>query len=791
MIELKLYCPPVKGLSITLPETGFVTFSSSTVLFLNTVCNVALGLDFPYNSTALYNGEDLVMMTDLERSSYRSDVVASGIPDDTQLLSRKVREFFNECFIEKYSDSKIEEALKRFGLDDISLDQECLSIPIDKREFLFLARAMIKNPKILVVNRANIDNDEFTINAYEFYQELAKECLVILTTTDDVIVKDYCDRLIFVNQEGKVGDTVYHEIPLEHKVGLEINPKRISFSKSIKYAVKFIRKYWVNAFLIVLTFALGMSLIGLTASYFFYDETYALTQRQEPNSRITLYKKFKATCLEYDVSADGVVYGHGWKDYELEYKSLITPEEIEELNNNSFNMTFCGYTNRNVLAKFPHNQQNFKGFAEADEEFMKKYNYELLCGHYPTTYNEVALTAKMADEYMLIIGEEYSTIIGKTFKITTNGGEIELTISGIYSPIAKYPNRTDDDFVLFVNKGFSLKYKLYNYDNTTYGTLKSNGYLQGTSIDVGKEYFRAFSQSYISYNAIDFDKQDYLFFDLDGNPIEGHELSNNECYIPYCCRNYEGGVSGYLNRLGFIVDLEPLPINLKGYYISPVMTYANPIITDETLAFYGFQVTKGCFYELKTDYKINKDAIYSGMLSVSDFSYEQIQFLEQQKDTYRYTLDYSKNTGDLERTSPKMEFMIWGIAILLVSLGLFYIFMLAIAESKEVVLLRRNGFSNRNLRKIFFVQFLLFIPVAIGVSVPFIILQCLMLNVASNMGNNPLRNNPLILHINGQCYLFCLIFALVYFGISALMLIQMAKHKKYLSISLPGVGKRG
>ena len=820
MIKIKL--ERKSNVEINLPDKGLYILSDSTPLEENYIFSSIAGLCDLKEGQVIYNGKDLSELNEDELSNYRNNEIA--LITSHFFLEKNVRKTFlayARLSNDKITDEDITKALELVGLD-LNLDMEVSSLDEKQKALLVLARALIKNPKVILIQKAPV----------AFYdlsnlKKLSSDILIVFTAPVTDSLENSTDGLVKLEP-----------VSIDNEVNnnsFSLKKHKVSFLTLLKYLKYGLRKTLKSGIFSILLFALGLTFIGLASTYFFYDSAYAnysILHTDEPTLRdINKYYEYKQDVYVIDdegkkhdltrsvfIDGEGTVKG---KDYLRRSNAAITKNDLKELNKNSSTPSYFGYRLstigfENESEKVFYNARRNDIFIEANDDFLKKMNFQYITGKYPTSNNELLISSYVAESLLDSMGEstnDYFLLVGKEFNASFDGVNDTFVISGvffdnvlplIYDSLKKTADELQDEYdnyqdanqkkellslitkmrydsfdnYFFVSDDFLSQYEAnyyVSYENYTMKAFYVGGYERYiTSFISGVSgYYN--SSCFVPFEDINCEQEHYSFYDLDGNVINNPILNDNECYIPYVyigsdtSRYFYDIFGGNDTASEYIDDLV-----IVGYFKNPENHKLNPIINSST---FGDTKTYKLFAKAYTSYHTEDEYIYDGALTFSKCNLFQIKDLFSKSTNGKYYvqgnmwLDYA-----VKFDNPTL--LIWGIIIILISLISLNHFMKCNLNVNEYIFFRRSGLSESNFKKIILFNLAIVMALAYLVSLIGIYIGSAILNPIVEY------NKPSATYIHFGIYGYLLNFGILIVTLALFIVLVICKEKNNIKNSI-------
>lgn len=759
--------------NFNLPDKGLCVIGDSNAAFSNLMIDIISGVSGIENGKVVYDGKDLSTLSEAELAYYRNNIVS--VVSYNEIFEKTVKStLLNYAKIQNktITNEDMENVLDSVGLVDVNLDDKVSMLIPSQKELLSLAGALVKDSKVILVRRCITD---ITTDCKEFMGLLRKfssDRLIVLSSTLGYNLEPYCDCIVISSNE------------IENKVDENntFTPKKdkLSFRHVILFAKNIFFKHIFGSIFAFLTITLGLIFIAIHSCYMFYDYKAALQAVANNDNKKTanVYKKFEYRQEKYYIDGDDKVdltdiYYDGTRESKLTHSGTdyLSKEDLIQLNHNNVNHKYYGCRNQNLTfddnSKGPYYEKEITKIIEADLDFVNGL-YEMLAGNYPTSKDEVLIPSYTANgllwglnqqegDYSYIIGKEVNAKVGNTNSVLKISGVFKCDIDSDKYDILKdtnfnenYSNETAErkveifslkfdfnseklDLYCFVGSGF---FDSYPYKFETRGEKYKMKSLEKPMESWVYSYRFGYScncyrDSFIPFDSIDFENDEYTFYDLDGNVILNPSLEKDECYIPLFGKNVkEDSIEEYFVDVFSLQYFDGRNYKLKGYYSNPYIKKLNPIMQSETFL--------GCdFYDITaeyvTKYEETKEPYCDGAITITQFTRRQINNLKQRGKNYSYDFD-EYWWVESEVKVENYAFLVWGIIFLLVGLSCI-VYCFIIKKSNYIIFLRRYGLSKENLIKINLVIVSFILIVAFLLSLIGIYIAVGKLNIKYNYDN--------------------------------------------------------
>ncbi len=205
----------LKDLSFTVPEGQFLTIAGKSGSGKSTLLYQLGLLDLPTSGSILIDGEEMISMSENERTLVRLNSLGyifqdyATIPSLTALENTMVP-LLMQGYTEKEARKKAEDALIRVGLGD-RLNNVPSALSGGQQQRVAIARALAHSPKIIFADEptANLDS-ETSDQVIQTFLELNKEGQTIVMVTHEPEYALLADRTITL-ADGNIVSDVYNK----------------------------------------------------------------------------------------------------------------------------------------------------------------------------------------------------------------------------------------------------------------------------------------------------------------------------------------------------------------------------------------------------------------------------------------------------------------------------------------------------------------------------------------------------------------------------------------------------
>ena len=447
------------NLSLTLPETGFISIVGASGSGKTTLLNIIGGLDKPTSGNMIVDGLSTKDFKDKEWDSYRNEKIGFVLQNCYLLPHLSIKDNVAlklQISNRKYEniDEMVENSLKQVGLSERKNDRPN-SLSGGQKQRVAIARAIVGKPTVVLADEPTgaIDSKN-GIQIMELLKELSKDHLVVMVTHNKEYADKYSDRIIEL-KDGKITSDSASIDKKETKDGNKLAKVSIPFSTSLKWGLKnlVVKKY--STLSIIIASALGLTGVGMILSISDgvskefvraeqdslskYPVTITSYSKQSSEGSEEEYEKFPT---EQSIIVDLSDYA---KQEHLNYMSSEFLSYMDGMNTSYYYLNYnASVTSMNLFTKV--NDTTYKKLSSTSSLFYKSVDdfdflaeeYDCLKGHFPTGKNEVAL---VVDKYNRVSG---STLDSLGFDVDlSHYSETKITFDNIIGKIYRYVPNND------------------------------------------------------------------------------------------------------------------------------------------------------------------------------------------------------------------------------------------------------------------------------------------------------------------------------------------------------------
>lgn len=601
------------NINLYFEEKGMVFITGKSGSGKTTMLNVIGGLDSFDSGKLIVKGKSFDTFNQSDFDSYRNSFIGF-VFQEYNLLEEMTVEKNISLAMELQGQRKkdveaVNDLLKKVDLEGVNARHPS-ELSGGQKQRIAIARALIKKPQIILTDEPTGALDtQSGIQVMDLLKELSQDRLVIIVSHNLELAKDYADRIIQM-KDGKI-EKDYQILRNEEsdKINIRQNDEKIfvrrgaklnsdeaealtegisqskdvqivegkSFSverptviekkeydasqcKFIKGKLGFfnnlklgfgnLRIKPLRLVITILLCAIAFSVFGLFDTMAIYDQG-RLTSNTLKNSNVPaviLLPNVKNDADSTSIKVNQQLVDNVSSETHMSFKGVYKPSSMlrpSELGNIAY------------LSKY-YLTSRMNGFVEFAESELDEFNLDLLCGRYPTAYDEIAVskyyaqciinwgylskdhpfnvnasncnTVKVED---LIVSDNPLplTINRKVYKLVgiLDAGKVDSKYDGLLKDYASASSTLTTEFTNYINNSFYMyafvKSGFADYclkeaqDLVSYNTL---GYTYAFSHEADTKYTEMYSYS----DLLKYDNSAY-FFDKDKTTLNDDEILVN------------------------------------------------------------------------------------------------------------------------------------------------------------------------------------------------------------------------------------------------------------------------
>lgn len=262
--------PALKDVSLSFPDSGFVSILGPSGCGKTTLLNIIGGLDHYTSGDLLIDGKSTKGFKDADWDAYRNEHVGfvfqsyNLIPHISVLANVETSLLLNGAPHAERA-KKAEAALEAVGLQG-NYKKRPNQLSGGQMQRVALARAIVNDPSIILADEPTGALDSATsVQVMDILKELSKKRLVIMVTHNQELAERYSDRIIRIKDGEVVGDTKdYQPVskPAEEE-RMKTKKTSMSFWSALKNAVSNLRTKKTRTFLTAFASSIGIFGVAL------------------------------------------------------------------------------------------------------------------------------------------------------------------------------------------------------------------------------------------------------------------------------------------------------------------------------------------------------------------------------------------------------------------------------------------------------------------------------------------------------------------------------------------------
>ena len=660
----------LKNINFTFPDKGLFVLMGPSGCGKSSLLNILTGLDSKYEGGVLYNNENIKDIYNNYRNEISYMTQSFNLFDNLTVFENVnlSLELLGKC-----DKTKVETILKDFEIYDLA-NKKCSTLSGGEKARVSVARAVIKNPKIIFCDEPTGNLDDKTSKlVWTLLKKISETILVIIASHDEKNSYEFGNVIKII--DGQINEEIINNVVSNKNTFIKY---KTSSNLSLNLLFKIFNNKKMLYILSILVMSISFIMFGL-----FNKLSSVNIKKAEINTiinsdinEITLYKKGNINDYTIYFSQNDLKTTHKLLQNSDSYyaSSLLS-------NNNIFTFEFENTLDITDYYKLYNSSAN-ENNVFIDERLC---SFKIL-GRKPIYENEIMISNFLAD-YIIRFGSfdengnqisfnNYSDILESTLKVSNE----KVVISGIY---IVNENIKEKNFISLGDKDLLLKY-LYTYY-------------------VNENYFKIskFSENFVSPGLFDFkvdgkDAQVYLsdevleneiYIDSDKNKVNLNIIDKNKLFNGFN-NSYELNV---VKANGLIL----VNINLLKDYILPHQLIKEIIVKN----FNKNNITELLNYE--------KNGIY--------YKSQLTESLENYVISFENTVDVFKKLS--------ITFIFFTMIVLICYVHFYY------KENEEKIYsLKIAGANNKFIYKIFAINSSVILSVSLLIYVVFILIFVFIMN---------------------------------------------------------------
>ena len=610
----------LNNVNLYFEETGLVFITGKSGSGKTTLLNCIGGLDNFTDGEIFIKEKSTKNFTKADYDSYRNTYIGFVFQEYNLLENLTITKniaLATELQGKKNNEKEIKQILKKVDLADIE-NRKPQELSGGQRQRVAIARALIKNPSIIIADEPTGALDtESGWQVLTLLKKLSKDKLVIVVSHDLENANKFADRIINL-KDGKVesditinNDENNKQNILEEKDVLSVkrganlketdlkkikqavlsgknlvvtdsisatksntvikNKKvydssspfiktKLGFFDTVKLGLNTLKTKPIKLVVTILLCAIAFSIFGIFDSLSIYDEMRLTINAL--NSSITNSVNISSFVKEenkntYDINVNGSLLKDLEDKTKYNFKGIYNSYYVgtsvpSELNNN----------NAYKISKYYYYKQ-LRGVVEFNSEELKNYNFSLVSGRLPETFEEIAISEYFANcmvnwsytyknqnnEPVTItnINEIVNTTTPLTLTIGTTGNKVSYKIVGIINTgkinkkfdsmktnFEKASTMDQNEFLNFINNGFYLQgfvkpgfteYALQKYNTLTKYVNKAYAYRFTNSLNTEQNApIVKTIDNFYNFDELKKLNSNFVFINKNKNTLNGNEV---------------------------------------------------------------------------------------------------------------------------------------------------------------------------------------------------------------------------------------------------------------------------
>ncbi len=484
----KINVQALKDVNLKFNDVGFVSVVGTSGCGKTTLLNLIGGLDIDYSGEIIFNNQNTKTYNSKNWDNYRGSHI--GFVFQEYNLINTISVYDNiEMGLEliKISNNekkqRILEISRKLGIETL-LNKSPLELSGGQKQRVAIARAIIKKPSVILADEPTGALDSKTSKEImDILKDISASYLVIMVTHNEILAKEYSDRIITMSDGNVISDCVYNEINDKKTIDSKKTKKIIPLLGLLKTSFNNLRKKLVRTLLMIFACSIGIValclVITVVSGMSLYIEdvqgqalrTYPITinsvvDDEEPEKDTIEYEDYPSDSKIHVIDTDPSYYGHV-NTFTNEFMNHIRKMDKELYSA----ISYSGWVKTRLLSEYGNGYymvSNYSFLKEIPYDYQYlEYEYDVLEGELPKSKEDLVLVIDKNNcinrsilTSLGIYNEDINTfdfkdIIGKKYKVITPD---------------LYYRKDGNRYVTYTSKGIYTK-DLYN-DATIELTIK-------------------------------------------------------------------------------------------------------------------------------------------------------------------------------------------------------------------------------------------------------------------------------------------------------------------------------
>jgi putative ABC transport system permease protein len=328
----KINVQALKDVNLKFNDVGFVSVVGTSGCGKTTLLNLIGGLDIDYSGEIIFNNQNTKTYNSKNWDNYRSSHI--GFVFQEYNLINTISVYDNiEMGLEliKISNNekkqRILEISRKLGIETL-LNKSPLELSGGQKQRVAIARAIIKKPSVILADEPTGALDSKTSKEImDILKDISASYLVIMVTHNEILAKEYSDRIITMSDGNVISDCVCNEINDEKTIDSKKTKKIIPLLGLLKTSFNNLRKKLVRTLLMIFACSIGIValclVITVVSGMSLYIEdvqgqalrTYPITinsvvDDEEPEKDTIEYEEYPSDNKIHVIDTDPSYYGH-------------------------------------------------------------------------------------------------------------------------------------------------------------------------------------------------------------------------------------------------------------------------------------------------------------------------------------------------------------------------------------------------------------------------------------------------------------------------------------------------
>ena len=449
----------LKNISLELPYQGLVFVLGQSGCGKSTLLNILGGLDRPEEGRILIEGADFSKFTTAEHNNYLNSYLGFvfqeyNILKDLNLFDNISLPLEMQNVERKEIKRRTNEIIEMVGLSELK-KRKINQLSGGQRQRIAIARALIKNPKLIIADEPTGNLDSVTgATIFDLLKKLSEDRLILVVTHDEESAYKYGDRIIKIEDGTLVEDynapftennanpllppTIDESIEIVKVESRKLKQQKESENLTLTKVTAPIKTILKLAFKNInnkkFRFILMMLICALSLTFFsFTIELSNDTIRQNVYTSIDNDYLYANLLAKADLP-DGYIKSSIYDDY---IGTNLPAGSYNDVKNAVPDLNIHEYQAVSISFIKDNDNRLINNFYTGEIEYLTRYEktntYNLLAGRTPIDgSHEIMITDYIATmfEHFSIFNEknDYTKYIGKKIKLAANQ---EYTICGV------------------------------------------------------------------------------------------------------------------------------------------------------------------------------------------------------------------------------------------------------------------------------------------------------------------------------------------------------------------------